>query len=100
MPERVYAGGLSALFGARHIDLNVSSAATKTARHYETARQLNEDTMNARIWLGIHFRRAMTDGNQLGQDVAGSCSATRSSRRAAAIATTGDRGLAARGGAS
>ena len=26
--------------------------------------------MNARIWLGIHFRRAMTDGNQLGQDVA------------------------------
>ena len=26
--------------------------------------------MNARIWLGIHFRRAMTDGNGLGQDVA------------------------------
>ncbi|MGZ6643983.1 MAG: vanadium-dependent haloperoxidase [Solirubrobacteraceae bacterium] len=65
-----YAGGLSALFGARHIDLNVSSAVTKTVRHYETERQLNEDTMNARIWLGIHFRRAMTDGNQLGHDVA------------------------------
>ena len=43
---------------------------TKTARHYETARELNEDTMNARIWLGLHFRRAMTDGNGLGQDVA------------------------------
>ncbi len=26
--------------------------------------------MNARIWLGIHFRKAMTDGNQLGHDVA------------------------------
>jgi hypothetical protein len=65
-----YARGLSALFGARHIDLNVSSAATKTTRHYETARELNEDTMNARIWLGLHFRRAMTDGNGLGQDVA------------------------------
>lgn len=26
--------------------------------------------MNARIWLGIHFRRAMTDGNGLGHDVA------------------------------
>jgi hypothetical protein len=26
--------------------------------------------MNARIWLGLHFRRAMTDGNGLGQDVA------------------------------
>jgi hypothetical protein len=65
-----YARGLSALFGARHIDLNVSSVATMTARHYETARELNEDTMNARIWLGFHFRRAMTDGNGLGQDVA------------------------------
>ena len=65
-----YARGLSALFGARHIDFNVSSAVTMTARHYETARELNEDTMNARIWLGFHFRRAMTDGNGLGQDVA------------------------------
>ena len=26
--------------------------------------------MNARIWLGLHFRRAMTDGNGLGQAVA------------------------------
>jgi PAP2 superfamily len=65
-----YAAGLSALFGARHIDLNVSSAVTMTARHYETAGQLNTETMNARIWLGLHFRRAMTDGNGLGQDVA------------------------------
>jgi hypothetical protein len=65
-----YARGLSALFGARHIDLNVSSAVTKTTRHHETAQQLNEDTMNARIWLGLHFRRAMTDGNGLGQGVA------------------------------
>jgi hypothetical protein len=64
------ARGLSALFGARHIDLNVSSAATMTTRHYETARKLNTDTMNGRIWLGIHFRRAMTDGNGLGQDAA------------------------------
>jgi hypothetical protein len=48
----------------------VSSAATNTARHYETARELNEDTINARIWLGFHFRRAMTDGNGLGQAVA------------------------------
>lgn len=64
------AAGLSALFGAHHIDFNVSSAVTKTARHYESARQLNEDTINARIWLGIHFRRAMVDGNALGRDVA------------------------------
>jgi hypothetical protein len=25
--------------------------------------------MNARIWLGLHFRTAMTDGNHLGHAV-------------------------------
>jgi hypothetical protein len=57
------------LFGADTIDLNVSSSITGTSRHYDTADSLDEETMNARIWLGIHFRKAMTDGNQLGHDV-------------------------------
>jgi hypothetical protein len=61
--------GLSALFGADHIDLNVSNAVSHTARHYETARELNEETINARLWLGLHFRQAMVDGNRLGQEV-------------------------------
>jgi hypothetical protein len=68
------ATGLSAFFGAHHIDLDVSSLVVPPAppvppRHFDTARALNEETMNARIWLGLHFRRAMTDGNQLGQSV-------------------------------
>ena len=50
------------------IDLNVPSL-TGTSRHYDTAASLDEETMNARIWLGFHFRRAMTDGNRLGHDV-------------------------------
>ena len=41
----------------------------EAGRHFDTARALNEETMNARIWLGLHFRRAMTDANRLGQDV-------------------------------
>jgi hypothetical protein len=57
------------LFGADTIDLNVSSPVTGTSRHYDNAGSLDEETMNARIWLGIHFRKAMTDGNQLGHDV-------------------------------
>jgi hypothetical protein len=61
--------GLAYLFGARHIDLTVSSAVTGTTRQYGTAQDLDRDTMNARIWLGIHFRTAMTDGNQLGHRV-------------------------------
>jgi hypothetical protein len=61
--------GLAHLFGARHINLALSSAVTGTTRQYGTAQDLDRDTMNARIWLGIHFRTAMTDGNQLGHRV-------------------------------
>ncbi|MGI5198938.1 vanadium-dependent haloperoxidase [Streptomyces sp. CA-288835] len=61
--------GLSQLFGARNIDLTVDSAVTGTTRHYATADALNQETKNARVWLGIHFRKAMTDGNQLGREV-------------------------------
>ncbi|MEU9330915.1 vanadium-dependent haloperoxidase [Streptomyces canus] len=61
--------GLSHLFGARHIDLTVDSAVTGTIRHYATTDTLNQETKNARVWLGIHFRKATTDGNQLGRAV-------------------------------
>ncbi len=63
-------GALSYLFGADSIDLELYSAVTMTTRTYETAAELDADTMNARIWLGLHFRKAMTDGNQLGHNVA------------------------------
>jgi hypothetical protein len=62
---------LGHLFGPGPIDLNVSSSVTGTSRHYDTAAALDEETMNARIWLGFHFRRGMTDANRLGHDVSG-----------------------------
>ncbi|WP_143138950.1 vanadium-dependent haloperoxidase [Lentzea waywayandensis] len=57
------------LFGHRSLDLRVFSSVTSTTRTFQTARELDQETMNARIWLGIHFRRAMTDGNRLGHRV-------------------------------
>jgi len=72
------ANGLSYLFPSG-FDLQMSTnilgasptvpQTAPTIRHYTSAASLNADTMNARIWLGIHFRRAMIDGNQLGHDV-------------------------------
>lgn len=59
----------SYLFGPDSLDLDVSSSVTATSRHYDSADALDQETMNARIWLGIHFRKAMTDGNHLGHDV-------------------------------
>jgi hypothetical protein len=59
----------SRLFGARSIDIDVSSSVTGTSRHYATAAALDAETKNARIWLGLHFRQAMDDGNRLGHRV-------------------------------
>jgi hypothetical protein len=63
------ANGLGYLFGPQNIDLVVASAVTGTTRHYVTEDTLNQDTMNARVWLGIHFRKAVVDGNRLGHQV-------------------------------
>lgn len=63
-------GTFSHLFGGTSLDLVVSSPVTGTSRRYDTAAALDAETMNARIWLGIHFRTAMTDGNQLGHRIA------------------------------
>ncbi len=40
-----------------------------TVRHYTSTSTLDTDTMNARVWLGIHFRKAMIDGNGLGHEI-------------------------------
>jgi hypothetical protein len=58
------------LFGPNRIDLFITSSATGTTRHYQEAAQLKQDTKNARIWLGLHFRKAMDDGNRVGRDSA------------------------------
>jgi hypothetical protein len=60
----------SRLFGASSVDLDISSTVTSTTRHYSTAAALDAETKNARIWLGLHFRQAMDDGNLLGHRVA------------------------------
>jgi hypothetical protein len=63
-------GVFSYLFGADSLDLDISSSVTSTTRHYTSAAVLDAETMNARIWLGLHFRRAMIDANGLGHRAA------------------------------
>lgn len=61
----------ASLFGQRSIDMDIVSSVTGTTRHFDSARALDTETQNARIWLGLHFRRAMTDGNAIGSAAAG-----------------------------
>jgi hypothetical protein len=48
----------------------ISTAVPGTTRSYHSARALNADVVDARVWLGIHFRFADTAGLRMGQDVA------------------------------
>ena len=49
---------VSRVMGTSRIDLNIPSSATMTTRHYEWASDLMRDSIDARVWSGIHFRTA------------------------------------------
>lgn len=61
---------MARLYGPNHLDSTMTSVVTNTSRHYDTAAALNRDSKNARIWLGLHFRKAMDDGNRIGRKAA------------------------------
>jgi hypothetical protein len=62
------------LFGADSMDLTLTTARPgfphSLERHYDSATALDRDAMDARVWLGIHFRSSMGFANQLGHQTA------------------------------
>jgi hypothetical protein len=60
--------GLEDLFRTRHLQLTLTStAAPGVERHYDSGRALVRDVVNARVWLGIHFRFADTAARDMGR---------------------------------
>jgi hypothetical protein len=62
---RVMSGVLG--LGGDRIDVNITVGGV--TRHYETASQLNQDAIDARVWSGIHFRTADVVGSETGTEV-------------------------------
>ena len=52
------------------MDVTLASTAAAGTRHFDKAGDLNDAVINARIWLGIHFRSADVDGVKMGQHAA------------------------------
>jgi hypothetical protein len=52
------------------LDVTLHSTAAAGTRHFDKARDLNDAVINARIWLGIHFRAADVEGVRMGQHAA------------------------------
>ena len=67
-------GTFGHLFGADSMGLNLTSAPRGSPetleRHYDRAAELDQQAMDARVWLGIQFRSSMGFANALGHDVA------------------------------
>jgi hypothetical protein len=57
----------------RYFDSNDASFTLTNSlgsRSYSTFTSVLKDTIDARIWLGIHFRKADVDGATLGENTA------------------------------
>jgi hypothetical protein len=59
-----------AYFGTDFVSFQLASPATGTTRSYDRLTFVLRDTIDARVWLGIHFRKADVDGAWLGKKVA------------------------------
>jgi len=66
-----FTAALGEVLDTRRLKLTLGSTAVPgVTRSYESARTLNADVVDARIWLGIHYRFADTLGLRMGQQVA------------------------------
>jgi hypothetical protein len=66
-----FTGALSAVLGTRHLQLHlIPTAVPNVIRSYDSGRALDRDVINARIWLGIHFRSADVGEVAMGNAVA------------------------------
>jgi hypothetical protein len=60
--------GLEGLFRTRHLQLTlISTAMPGVTRSYDSGRALRRDAIDARVWLGIHFRFADTAASEMGR---------------------------------
>jgi hypothetical protein len=60
--------GLEDLFQTRQLQLTlISTAVPGVQRHYDSGRALRRDVVDARMWLGIHFRFADTASRDMGR---------------------------------
>jgi hypothetical protein len=61
---------VAALLGTDRIELDLESKVTNTTRHFRAVTDLEQDVVNARTWVGFHFRHSSEVGVRLGERVA------------------------------
>jgi hypothetical protein len=67
---------LATAFGTQTINATIWGATggattLTTTEHFDTAQQLKDEVVNARVWAGLHWRSSVIAGENLGDSVAG-----------------------------
>jgi hypothetical protein len=66
-----YTQALQDSLGTRHLDLTLTSTASPgEVRTYDLGREVRREVIDARVWLGLHFRFADTAAARMGRQVA------------------------------
>ena len=65
-----YARALEETFQTRNLQLTFTSTAVPNTRFYDSGSAAVQEVVDARVWLGIHFRSADVRGARMGQQVA------------------------------
>ena len=66
---------LAAGLHTNHLDITIPGAVNggtslATTRHYNNVNDIQREIVNARVWIGFHFRNSVVQGEKLGNDVA------------------------------
>jgi hypothetical protein len=61
-----FTGGLDHLFKTDRLNITLISSAVPDVRHYDSGRAVRADVVNARVWLGFHFRTSDITSRNLG----------------------------------
>ena len=57
---------LTEYFGTDRVSWSIDSTVTGTTHDFDRLRDVADEVGNARVWGGLHFRKSLVDGNQLG----------------------------------
>jgi len=61
---------LRQFFGTKHVDFTMTSAATGTTRHFTNTDDIAKEIIDARVYVGFHFRTADVHGVVMGKKIA------------------------------
>ena len=70
-----FSDALAAALHTKHIDVTMpggqnGSPVLTTSQHFDNVEDVQKQVVDARVWLGFHFRNSVEQGEKLGNDVA------------------------------